>query len=129
MKKYYLPLMMIMPLMSNAQIIITGADLPAAGNIYINANDTTYNAAITAGGASQVWNFGSLQNNTQDTTAFIAAAGTPSAAQFPNSNLATYNANTNTYAYFIADNSGFKINGGAINGGPVLIYNPPLTFV
>ena len=130
MRKNYVFLLMICPLFMQAQITITSADLPAAGVSFINARDSGYTAAIPAGGANQTWNYSSLLNLEQDTTAFIQAAGTQGASLFPAANLATYNAGSNSYTYFISNNNGFFVN-GATNGplGGVLAYNPPMTYV
>lgn len=131
MKKIYALLLLITaPLLITAQITITSADLPTAGSTFVNANDTNYSAAITPGGF-QSWNYSSLQNHVQDTTAFIPAAGTQGASLFPNANLAVFDPSLGSYTYFIANSTGFYINGGTSAGplGGLLAYNPPLSFV
>ena len=131
MKKTYTLLMLLSPLLIQAQITVTGNDLPFPLLAFTMVHDTAYHSPMTPGGANQVWNYISLQNTMQDTLAFIPASSTPFTAQFPNANLASYDVPNNSYSYFISNNTGFYLNGGTNNittGGNV-VYNPPLTFI
>jgi len=124
MKKIYLLLFPLIPFFSSAQITINQSNLPVAGWGYINAVDSNYSAAITPGGASQAWNYATLQNLDQDSLLFINAAGTPYAGSFPGANLAGFDAQTGTYAYFTSGATGFYVNGAASATMNPLIFNP-----
>ncbi len=135
MKKIYAALILLSPLLSVAQITVTSADFPAIGTTTIFANDTSYNAALTPGGANQVWNYSSLQNQLQDTSAFTTTTGTPYIAQFPTANIATYSS-ANGYTYFTSNTTGFYLNGksdgtvaNTLKFNPALMYVPaPFTY-
>ncbi len=96
--------------MGQAQTITT-ADIPTVGLAWITANDSTYTQAIPAGGMSQVWDYSTLQNLLNDTSGFIAAAGTPYASAFSTSNLAGYDQASGTYSYFTSNSSGLYVDG------------------
>ena len=123
MKKIYTILLGALPFLSVAQTI-TQADLPTAGTAYVTAQDTTFLSAIPAGGTGQTWNFSGLLNQGQDTSGYIAAAGTPYAASFPASNLASYDAVSSNYVYMTNSSSGLYADGiGSASG--VTSFNPP----
>lgn len=128
MKKIYLLISLLLPLLAHAQITVTQVDLPVAGVVYIDATDETYSASIPAGGMGQSWNYSQLQNFLQDTLGFISSAGTPYASSFPGANLAGYNQITNSYVYFTSNSTGFYLNGGAAPQG-VFVYNPAQMFI
>ena len=133
MKKNYYSLLLVLILAgtASAQITINQSDLPVAGLAYTLAGDDTYSAPIPAGGASQSWNYSGLNNFFTDTTAFIPAAGTPYAAQFPSANLASYDPNGGTYTYFITNTNGFYTAGAAdttLPGGGIF-FTPPYLYV
>ncbi len=126
MKKFYLLLVILLSSESFAQITITSTDLPQQGWGFINGNDTAYNAAIPAGGASQSWNYSSLVNNKQDSLLFLNATGTPYAGTFTSANLAVNDPQEGIWAYFISNSTGLYLNGGTVPGfGGALVNNPP----
>lgn len=129
MKKIYLTLILFMSLtyITNAQITVTSADLPVAGLSFIIATDTSV-FPVPASGPSQTWNFATLSNVSQDTTAFINAAGTPYTAQFPTANLASFSPIDSVYSYFTSSSSGFYLNGVADTSGS-FIYSPAQMFI
>src|SRR6185436_10942489 len=129
MKKIYFFLIIILPLVSSAQITINQGDLPLPGWGYINATDSTYSAAIPPGGTNQSWNYATLQNLLQDSLLFISSAGTPYAGSFPNANLATYNPYNGNYGYFISNSTGFYLNGAASSATGALVNNPAQMFI
>src|SRR5436190_10473190 len=107
MKKIYFAISILFAFtsVSKAQITITQADLPVVGLAFTTAHDDNYSAPIPAGGASQTWNYSGLLNTYQDTVVFIAAAGTPFAAQVPSANLATYDPSSGSYSYFTTNST------------------------
>ncbi|MEO8151417.1 MAG: T9SS type A sorting domain-containing protein [Bacteroidia bacterium] len=124
MKKILLFLISAAPIAALAQITINQSDLPVANTLWVQATDTGYTGAIPAGGVSQSWNYATLQNNQQDSTSFVAAAGTPYAAQFPGSNLASPAGNA-AYAYFTSNATGLSVNGIVDPAsGTTIHYNP-----
>lgn len=126
MKKIYILFVMLLPVVSQAQITIVQSDLPIVGSGYINAVDDNYNAPMTPGGASQNWNYAGLLNADQDSLLCLSATGTPYAGIYPQSNLAALDPNTGSWIYFISNSTGFKLNGGMVTGfGNPLVFNPP----
>src|SRR4051794_20847432 len=125
MKKFYLSLLICLPLFAGAQITLIQSDLPVVNSGYINATDSNYVAAIPPGGNGQSWNYSSLLNVIQDSLFLISPSGTPYSSYFPGANLATYDPNSGFYAYFISNATGFLINGGFTNLASFpLVYNP-----
>jgi len=112
MKKILLLLIALTPLLLNAQITITSSHLPVAGQSFVDAVDDTYNAPILLGGANQNWNYTTLQNLEQDTTAFVSAATTPyGPTYFPSSNLAIHTPEDSLYLYITTNTNGLYIDG------------------
>ncbi len=72
----------------------------------------------------QTWNYASLQNNQQDTTTFLNAAGTPYAVQFPGSNIVILSGSGVTFIVRQMVNGFF--NDGIVDPGSgfILHYNP-----
>jgi hypothetical protein len=127
MKKIYTLLLITFPFLANSQTI-TQADLPTAGIGYTMNVDSTYNGVISAGGTGLNWDFSSLQTSYTDTTAFMAAAGTPYAAAFPGANLASFDWTDTSYAYFTNSSTGFYLNGVG-TATDTVPYTPPLLYV
>src|SRR5258707_11928047 len=123
MKKIYLFLVSVLPLTALAQPTITQNDLPALNSEIHMAHNSSYSAAVPAGGANQSWDYSSWTYTRVDTTGFISATGTPYAGLFPSSNLASYNPSGSAWEYFISDNTGFYINGDVSSSG-IFVFNP-----
>jgi hypothetical protein len=127
MKKLYL-LLFFLPLFAYAQPTITQSDGPTIGLIFVTGIDPTYSAAITAGGASQTWDYSTLLNQTSGGAYFEAAAGTPYASAFPSATLATHDTTNSQWAYFHGNSSGFYAD-GIDTGGTNLVLSTPLLIV
>ncbi len=128
MKKIYTILLASFPLIGFSQTIYQ-ADLPAAGDAYLLAADSTYSAPIPPGGTGQSWNYTGLLDVYHDTTIFEAAAGTPYASLFSSSNLASFNASNNSYTYFTSNSTGIYVDGQASSSStfqpsPSILYIP-----
>lgn len=81
---------------SSAQITITSADMPVAGNVYFMAEDT--NVAVTgAAGASQQWDFSGWQNHGIDTNYFADPSTLAGYSSFPSSNLGVTDGASNIF--------------------------------
>jgi hypothetical protein len=127
-RNFYLTLILaisILPLA--AQPTLTTADLPVPGLAFTLIQDSAYTAAIPAGGANVTWDFSGLRNLVTDTIGFGAAAGTPYAAYFPTSNMASQADNMTDWTYTTSNSSGFYLDGVA-NPSTVLRFNPPSLF-
>ena len=123
MKKIYLLLSGLLPIIAFAQPTITQSDLPGAGLEIRMAKDTAYHVAVPGGGTNQTWNYASWTYTQVDTTGFVSATGTPYAGLFPLANLATYSPSSNTWEYFISNSSGFASN-GARTSSLTIVFNP-----
>src|SRR5438046_740317 len=106
MKKIYFALLCLCSFGVRAQTLVQ-SDLPFSGLAWASGVDTTYSAAIPAGGSGQTWNYSTLQYNYVDTSGFGDAAGTPYANIFPASNLSAYKQSTHEWTYFISSSTGF----------------------
>src|SRR6476620_10072410 len=105
MKKIYLAIVALLPIISNAQTI-TQSDLPTAGDYWITGNDSSYTGSVGSAGTGQTWNFSALNATEYDTIGFADPASTPYASFFPSSNLAGADIANNAYSYFTANSSG-----------------------
>jgi type IX secretion system substrate protein len=110
-----------------SQVILTNSINPTPGNTQRIVNcDTT---GITQGnsGTNQTWNFTSLTRQDSSLLTWVTASSTPYAAQFPTSNVASTNDNSN-YNYFTTSAANLLTNGTA---GPTLVipYSNPELFM
>ncbi|MGB3948626.1 MAG: T9SS type A sorting domain-containing protein [Bacteroidia bacterium] len=80
----------------NAQITITSADMPVAGNSYIIANDTAVSSYGTAG-ANQTWNFSTWASHSLDTNMFSSASGMAGASFFPTATIGIDDADASSF--------------------------------
>ena len=110
MKKLLFAILSVLPFVGKTQTITT-IDLPTAGIAWTTGNDSTYTQAIPTTGASQTWDYSTLQNLLTDTLGFIEAATTPYASSFPGSNLSGYDQSTGTYSYFTTNSTGIYVDG------------------
>lgn len=132
MKRNLLFALLFSPLLSLCQITINTAQLPYPGLAYIMVNDTLLNTPVPPGGINQTWDFSSLNNNGQDTSSYISAAGTPFISDFPTSNLASHSPQDSAFVYMTTNASGFYIDGtrfyGDTSGLPLpinkFVFNP-----
>lgn len=100
---------------SNAQITMTSADFPVAGEYWVSVSDNSTSHTITAGNASaQAWDLsaGFVANDTGAFT-FINPSTLPAPynGQYATADLATYSALDSLAQYFEIANDGFYIDG------------------
>ena len=126
MKKIYLILLICYPFTIFAQSI-TQSDLPTAGTAYILGTDSAFSGLIPTQGVGVTWDYSSLINKVSDTTAFIGTSGTPYAATFSSSNLASHNLSDDSYTYFTNNSDGFYIDGSGLQSS-TFSFNPPHLF-
>ena len=128
MKKIYLLALSFFSLSAIAQTIVQ-SDMPFAGLAWTSGTDTTYSAAIPAGGAGQNWNYSGLQYDYVDTSGFGNSAGTPYATSYPSANLAAHKISTDEWTYFTSASTGFYVNGFVSPGAAPFVLNPPQMYV
>jgi hypothetical protein len=127
MKKLYLLLIAFASTYSFAQTI-DQSDLPFAGLGWTSGVDTTYSAAVPAGGTGQSWDYSALQYDYVDTSGFGDAAGTPYTGLFPTANLASHDLSTGDWSYFTSNSTGLYVN-GIVSNGTTLVISPPQLYV
>jgi len=78
-------------------------------------------------GTNQTWNFTSLTRQDSSLLSWVISSSTPYASQFPTSNIASTNDNSN-YNYFTSSTANLLVNGTA---GPSLVipYLDPELFM
>ncbi len=87
-KKLLFTLSMSYVVISNAQISITDTDMPAIGDVIINATDTFPTVNPGSSGPNQTWVFTSVNAHFYDSIEFLLPASTPFASDFPTANVA-----------------------------------------
>ena len=120
------------PIWLSAQIIVTNATFPDAGDTLKTATDLSPEGiVITASGGPQVWDFSSLTPSTRTETVFRLAVEGSAHANFPGADLVTIS-DVGAEVYYSKSNSIFAIlgiTGEGLGGGfPVeadFKYNPP----
>jgi hypothetical protein len=114
-----------------AQITITSNDFGNVGDSY-TVGRRNANIIVTPGnaGVNQTWNFTSLTPETLDTINFLAPAGQPMSASFPNANL-VIESNDGIF-YFDRRSDGIYTHGGvvSVNGTTTAgVYSPEQTLL
>lgn len=118
-KKYlFLPLLLLLLNFPRlfAQITLTESDFSSYSQ-YIEANieDSTKLLSVSPGtaGTNQTWDFSNLPNyDYLDTSGSVLPSQTPYASDFPNSNYASYNKDSDTgIAYGLLNSQGAYLNG------------------
>ena len=115
-----------------AQIIVTNATFPDAGDTLKTATDLSPEGIVmTASGGPQVWDFSSLTPSTRTETVFRLAVEGSAYANFPGADLVTIS-DVGAEVYYSKSNSTFAIlgiTGEGLGGGfPIeadFKYNPP----
>ena len=112
-------------LSGNAQITITSADAPQAGDVFYNANDTGITQTITPGpvGENVTWDFSMLGNAFTDTTTFVEASTIPQSVDFPDANLAELTSQDTSFLKTTSSEITFL---GVLSGGMELKMDDPL---
>ncbi|MBK8553187.1 MAG: T9SS type A sorting domain-containing protein [Ignavibacteria bacterium] len=110
-----------------AQMTLTSSNNPVAGDLDNYVICDTNNITQGNSGANQNWSFLNLIRQDSTSVNFVTAASTPYSAQFPSSNLASTNDNSN-YNYITTSSSSMLINGLA---GPSLLvsYTDPQLYL
>ena len=127
MKKTFLfSVLSIIFLNSNAQITITSADLATIGKVVFQAHDTLPTITPGNAGASQTWNFDTLNNHKQDTMTFTNPTWGPFASMFPTSNIAVQS--DGGFMYLNNSASGLEFLGQA-KDSMIVKYNPVRLFL
>ena len=110
-----------------AQMTLTSSNNPVAGDIDRNVSCDTNNITQGNSGANQTWSFLSLVRQDSNSINFVSASSTPYSAQFPTSNIASTDDNSN-FNYMTTSSSNLFVNG---YGGPDLLvsYTDPQLYV
>ena len=109
---------------ANAQITLTSADSPVAGDMFVQSHDTV-STGITPGPAGEnvTWDFSMLQQSFVDTVLYVDAASIPESSNFPSANLAEINSSDTN---FIASTTNDLTFLGFLSGGIVVKMDDPL---
>jgi hypothetical protein len=111
MKRFFTPfLLILLSFTTPAQITITQADLPVAGNYLVQLRDTILAAhPISAAGASaQVWNYTTNWTYRDTSTVYFQTpSSVPGYTNFPGANLGSYDATTGTSTFYKNISTGF----------------------
>jgi hypothetical protein len=96
-----------------AQITISSSNIVSVNDLVKQAEDTaTGNLSVGSAGASQIWNYASLQNHKTDTFEFISSSGLPGSSTFPTANMAIKESDS-AWIYVSKTSSAFDIVGFA----------------
>jgi hypothetical protein len=83
---------------TNAQIILTSADIATPTKVILQANDTMPTVSIGSAGPGQTWNMAALNTHTIDTLTFRPYSAAPN-PKFSSANIAVQFGTGPTYAY------------------------------
>ena len=118
---------------TNAQITLTAADMPTAGQRFVTGHDTSSTSLkrLTPGpsGANVSWNLGGLTLTYLDTNLYAKADTTPYTTLFPTATLADSIYGTTGYNYLDVSGSALSIVGGVQNAYGYTVpvqFNPPV---
>ncbi len=125
MKKIYITIVCLLPLLAMAQPTITQSDLPGPGTGWLSIKNS-FSGAILPGGNNVTWDYSAL-TGTNDTTAFYSTAGSPLVATFPAATCAVVDHSNSKWQYYTVNSTGFYLNGGS--NSPVLVFNPAWLYV
>ena len=128
-----LPFLLIYAVHMQAQVTITNATFPTAGDTLKTATDLNpVGISITPPGGNQVWDFSTLQATTQEAIVFQPAAAGAAIASYPGADLVTIDLNSQTETYFDVTATKFSLLGfsGEAPAGGIPIqadfkYSPP----
>lgn len=100
---------------AHAQTTITAsANMPVAGDVYVDHYLSADSVSIGASGASASWNYASLSSSSTDTTRFMTCAATPYCDSFSGTDLAS--ADGGDYSYFYTSGNKLVSLGGYSDG-------------
>ena len=130
-------LILCTPLAITAQVVITEADVPPIGKVWISATDTdVVNVNVGLPGPNQTWDLTNVTMELTDTAIFSDPATTPWGADFPDAQLAVQNTSNSRYIYLdVSPDSVFAIGlagedpTGQLGGPLVIPLQDPHTFV
>jgi hypothetical protein len=115
-------------------ITITQSDMPAAGELFIEALDTTFTGlSVGNAGTNQVWNMANLENHLKDTTMMYLATFQPGFANFPTATVAAYQSG-GTVSFCSATATAYNMLGMygdmfGLGSATAIKFNPPQTYV
>jgi len=100
---------------TNAQITVTDADMPVAGNSFVTGNDSTSAQLTTyapgAKGSNQTWDFHTVPLVYNSTSIFAAPNNTPYGSYHTSSNLADTTVGIAGYTFLSSTSSVFSVTG------------------
>lgn len=101
----------------NAQITVTSDDLPGAGSIFPQINDSLPGNNITPGepGTNMEWDFSSINIHYRDTINFMDPANTPYANMFPEANKCVEMGEDVPYSYIVASPDSVYMVGAVVD--------------
>ena len=93
---------LLIPLLSKSQIVITSDEILGIGDEVIQAYDNSPEPSLIPGdpGENLFWDFSALFADDIDTFSFVSPASTPYGSTFPSSNLALFTGEVGSYVYF-----------------------------
>ncbi len=93
---------LLIPLLSTSQIVITSDEILGIGDEVIQAYDNSPDPSLVPGdpGENLFWDFSALFADDIDTFSFVSPASTPYGSTFPSSNLAFFTGEEGSYVYF-----------------------------
>lgn len=123
MKKLYSLLLIALPFCSFAQPTITQADEPVINLAIGTAIDPTYTGPAPSSGATQTWDYSTLQLVDTGGAYFLDVEGTPFQTTFPEATLCTHDVVKDEWLYFRGAADGFYVE-GVDSAGVILDFNP-----
>jgi len=137
MKKLVLAIIVLLPVLSSAQVTLNASMAPAVNTavIYYDANVPSPPFTFSKSGTSNTWDFTSIAPVTlaDDTAFYYDPATVPFSSSFPNATHATREDSDNGYAMIQVNSSGVSLLGNIVdiagNGNllPVTTSGPILT--
>ncbi len=93
---------LLIPLLSKSQIVITSDEILGIGDEVIQAYDNSPDPSLIPGnpGENLFWDFSALFADDIDTFSFVSPTTTPYGSTFPSSNLALFTGEEGSYVYF-----------------------------
>lgn len=108
MQKYFILPFLIAPLLLNAQITITNADMPVVNSVHYYATSTDFSSVdVTLTGTNYAWDYSTLTSSGADTVVFAPVSSTPLAYQLYFNNAFMYPSYVADYATKGKDVSAF----------------------
>lgn len=127
MNKFYKLVIVLLPIGLMAQPTIDDSWQPAVGDAFdLTMTDGTF--TFPTAGANQTWDYSNLNLGATSTASFVDPSTTPYASDFPNSNLALYDATASSYLFYETSTTEFS-DWGLANAQTNVIYSDPLVYM